>query len=592
MLQEPIHDLAQAWGSAVQQSVAENATYGALAVAAKRELSCHTAGVYLLHPGSGTYQKMSASGDVNLPRSVPGLSLAGEANKSEIQQLLAVGLENSSATSYLSPFYVQDRDYYIAGIRYMHTPYSFIVARGAEYCQAQTTKNVMAIAELAFLTFQNRAAHTALHANERPLDITLNDTEFYDGLRKFIVEATGMQLVILRARGEYGTPESKNLRGVVTNGWDEPLYKFDLIDYARFPSFEHVIAAKEPLFRPDPRNAEVQAIWNDHPHLKIFESFALFPIVDDQQYVTAVLTIGSTCHLDLIPVMEAVVKGTAQTVGYTLRNRDLHFEKTELQSTAIETAAALNAIELYSDLTHQMGNAMAAIPEIIEAVDSAAKKGRDIPVKDLLGPNYLGALEEAHDHISILITQATAASSVANDTLQSVLISNIWKDATSLVEYRLHKYGISVSRSGDVSIDAYPLQLRQVFFHLLLNSIDAFAARSRKQPRIDLYVHKPKDSSGRCLIRYADNAGGINPVSLRRHSIRSSQDGYPPLEQLVFMRGVTSRKTGSGNGLWVVRQILQRHSGGISLVSYKENTVFDISLPMRQAIQEQKRREY
>jgi hypothetical protein len=81
------------------------------------------------------------------------------------------------------------------------------------------------------------------------------------------------------------------------------------------------------------------------------------------------------------------------------------------------------------------------------------------------------------------------------------------------------------------------------------------------------------------MIRYVDNAGGINPASLRWSGQHGNRERMPRIEQAIFMRGVTSRDEGSGNGLWIVRQILQRHNGGISLVEYRDRAVFDIQLP-------------
>lgn len=589
MLQEPIHDLTQTWGSATPQSAVSNKTYGALGVAAKRELSCNTVGLYVIDPGSGIYRRVSVAGHMILPPSFPGLPLhTAPENRSPVENLLVEELKHPQKDAELKPFHQSRGGTHVFGVRYKQTPYSFVVAYEMAQCAPRDVDNGTAIAELAFLAFANRAAHAALLAGQRPLDIALPEDAFYDGLRRFIVEATGMQLVVLRIRGESRTAESRNLRGAVVNGWDEPIDRFDLIDYPRFRIFEQAVNTRQPLFRPDPSDADVRAIWAEHPHLKVFESFALFPIEDDQGYVMALLTIGSRCRLDLVPVMEAIVKGAAQTVGFTLRNRDLHFARTELQANAIETAAALTAVEVYSDLTHQIGNAMAAIPEVIEAVDTIFKKGKDISADDL--QEHLNTLEESHDHISTLIDHATSMSSVMDEHLQSVSVRDVWNVAKSQVDFRLSSHKIQASCSGDIVIDAYPLQLQQVFFHLLLNSVNAFASRARRQSRrIELHINRPKDPDGPCLIRYTDNAGGINPASLRRRGGQQIVTQGMPVEQAVFVRGVTSRKTGTGNGLWVVRQILQRHYGGINLVSHKENVVFDIELPTRPREQAAKR---
>lgn len=232
MLQEPIHDLTQTWASAAHQSEADNKTYRALAVAAKRELSCHTVGLYVIDPRSGIYRGMSVVGDMNVPWSFPGLPPhTAPDHRSTVENLLVEEVKHPQKGATLSPFHQSRGDTHVFGVRYKQTPYSFVVAYGAFGCTPRDVDNGTAIAELAFLTFANRAAHAALNAGQRPLDITLPEDAFYDGLRRFIVEATGMELVILRIRGESGTTESRNLRGAVVNGWDEPIDRFDLIDY-------------------------------------------------------------------------------------------------------------------------------------------------------------------------------------------------------------------------------------------------------------------------------------------------------------------------------------------------------------------------
>jgi hypothetical protein len=140
--------------------------------------------------------------------------------------------------------------------------------------------------------------------------------------------------------------------------------------------------------------------------------------------------VASKCHFDFTPTFKSIIAGIARSVGFTLKNRELHFEKTELQSSAIETAAALNALELYSDLTHQMGNALATIPEVVETIATVASKGREIPASDLLGQSYLGAIENSHDKISTLLAQAINITSQSSDPLQRASIAQIWRDAT------------------------------------------------------------------------------------------------------------------------------------------------------------------
>jgi signal transduction histidine kinase len=582
MLHDLIHELIGAWQGMQELGDDNTGQYRALAVGAKQELPCEALGLYILDPRVGAYRQVGLVGYTSyspLPPTIP--AMPQRAGDQELQQLLAqaVGPSPSWRTP-IQTFNQRSKEWLLVGLRYKQTVYSFIAVRTRETCSQQEINSAIMLSELAFMTLQNSAARAALRAHELPLDVTADDADFYNQLRNFIVTATGMQLVLLRTRGALGTSENRNLTTVVMHGWDRPLQDFDITSYERFPLFQKAIAGGRPLFRPDPSNEEVISVWVDYPALRAFESFAIFPIEDDANNVIALLTVGSRCHIDFTPVLESITKGIARSVGLTLRNRELYFEQTELQSDAIETASALDALEVYSDLTHQMGNAMSTIPEVVEALDTLGRRQKEISLKELLGKDYLGAIEESRDTISALISQATGITSPAEDEIKRTKISEIWDEAIKLVQFRLHKYKISVVRTGDIALEAYPLQLRQVFFHLLLNSISAFSSRSRRDNRkVELIVHRNPPSADYVLVRYTDNAGGINPATLRRKEAHSQAEPLPALEQAIFLRGVTSRTNGSGNGLWVVRHILQRHHGSIRLVSHRDGVVFDIELP-------------
>jgi signal transduction histidine kinase len=580
LLQESIHDLVLRWESTDRRSRPALLSYEALVEAARRELLCESLGLYIIDPGSGSYRLVGQAGKSPLPKSIPGLPRpCSDQDGAQIQQLLREAISFADDSETVATFHGHNGISHVIGLRYQQTIYTYFFARISQTWSEKIVDLIKGLAELAFLTFQNRAAQNALRANEQPIDITGDEQTFHEELRRFIVEATGIQLVALRQLGAPGTTESRNLRCTVMSGWEEPTSEFDLLDYARFPQFERAVVNGTALFSPDPSSGELQDLSNEHPHLRIVESFAVFPIKDDER-VIAVLSVASKCRLDFTPTFESIIGGIARSIGFTLKNRILHFEKAELQSSAIETAAALNGVELYSDLTHQMGNALSTIPEVVEAIATAASKDREITLNELLGPRYLGAIEESHDRISTLLAQAADVRSVASDNLQRASICQIWNDATSLVQYRLHKYDISTSCQKDFSLEVYPLQLRQVFFHLLLNSISAFSTRARRQSRkIELHTHQPKGTSN-LLLRYIDNAGGINPSTLRQKRRQWSDGKQLPVEQAIFTRGVTSRQDGSGNGLWIVRQILQRHHGGIMLIDYHDGVVFDIELPL------------
>jgi signal transduction histidine kinase len=126
---------------------------------------------------------------------------------------------------------------------------------------------------------------------------------------------------------------------------------------------------------------------------------------------------------------------------------------------------------------------------------------------------------------------------------------------------------------ADVTITAVAGELRQVFSNLLANSLDAIDARGKIFIRISHTSAAKQDNppcqSGCARITFVDNGRGINP------SVRNR----------IFEPFFTTKGTvGTGLGLWVTRQIVEKHGGSIRVRSRSagasKGTVFSIVLPI------------
>jgi signal transduction histidine kinase len=105
-------------------------------------------------------------------------------------------------------------------------------------------------------------------------------------------------------------------------------------------------------------------------------------------------------------------------------------------------------------------------------------------------------------------------------------------------------------------------ELLQVISNLLLNALDAV----KDQTGATLHL-RVRDAGGCVHITIADNGTGIP-----EH-----------VEATLFTPNVTSKRSGTGLGLWLSERILRRHKGKIkvrtSRTEGKSGTVFRISLP-------------
>jgi signal transduction histidine kinase len=145
-----------------------------------------------------------------------------------------------------------------------------------------------------------------------------------------------------------------------------------------------------------------------------------------------------------------------------------------------------------------------------------------------------------------------------NEILESLLV--LYREKITAANVRLKK------EFGDVPpITAFGGELRQVFSNLLTNAIDATPGGC-----VVICVRRAIDGSGRSGVRivFADNGGGI-PETVR-----------PTIfEPFVSTKGAR----GTGLGLWVTSEIVQKHGGVIrvksSSRSERHGTVFSVFLP-------------
>ncbi len=126
----------------------------------------------------------------------------------------------------------------------------------------------------------------------------------------------------------------------------------------------------------------------------------------------------------------------------------------------------------------------------------------------------------------------------------------------------------------DVKITAVAGELRQVFSNLLSNSLDAIDVHGKIRIRISATAaaerHAECGAAGCVRITFMDNGRGIDP------SIRSR----------IFEPFFTTKGTvGTGLGLWVTRQIVDKHGGRIGVRSRSDGTgrgtAFSIILPVQ-----------
>jgi signal transduction histidine kinase len=153
-----------------------------------------------------------------------------------------------------------------------------------------------------------------------------------------------------------------------------------------------------------------------------------------------------------------------------------------------------------------------------------------------------------------------------------ISITSVLESAIELLKSKISRKRATIERQWQdkVEIIAIAGELRQVFSNLLVNSLDAIEEGGTVKVRVSAAALK--DGRRRVRITIADNGQGI-PANFRAH---------------LFEPFYTTKGTvGTGLGLWVSKQIIDKHEGSIRVRSCtaasNSGTVFSIVLPAESA---------
>ena len=149
-----------------------------------------------------------------------------------------------------------------------------------------------------------------------------------------------------------------------------------------------------------------------------------------------------------------------------------------------------------------------------------------------------------------------------------VSVDSVMDSAVDLLQgkIRVKRATIEKQYDGDLQVKAVPGELRQVFSNLLANSLDAMdeEAPSSCTLPIDLLQQRSTPYQGNRCRQW------------QRHR-------YATLPRIFEPLFTTKEATGSGLGLWVSKQIIDKHHGSIrvhsSIRGPRRGTVFSILLP-------------
>jgi two-component system NtrC family sensor kinase len=246
-------------------------------------------------------------------------------------------------------------------------------------------------------------------------------------------------------------------------------------------------------------------------------------------------------------------------------NTQLHLEmaarkKTEEALVRSEKLASVGRMSAV--IAHEINNPLAAVMDLLYL----AERVEGVPPAAL---EYLTTVDGELKRIAH-ITRQTLGFYREIVVPATFNVASLLDSVISLFQAKIKSTQTTLDRQCDKDLEFSAIhgELRQVFSNLLANSLDAVGERGKVTLRASL-SRNPKSENGRLRVTVADNGKGIGPANL--------------LE--IFEPFYTTKGSiGNGLGLWVSKQIIEKHGGSIHVRSSTsgahQGTSCSVTLPV------------
>ena len=253
------------------------------------------------------------------------------------------------------------------------------------------------------------------------------------------------------------------------------------------------------------------------------------------------------------------VAGHGEQVGYAIILRDI----TETRRSAQQTLESerLNALTLLAaGVAHEIGNPLNSLHIHLQLM---ARK-----IRELDG----AAKTELQESVNVARAEISRLDSIVTQFLRAIRPSKpqlASGNINTLVEEAVHFFGPEI-KDRDMVVEQelrsdLPLvqvdrdQMKQAFYNVIKNSLEAMKRRGILRIRTDM-------DSSHVIVSFKDTGGGISAEDLSR----------------VFEPYFTTKTTGSGLGLLIVRRIVREHGGELGIeTSEGKGVTVTIRLPFR-----------
>ena len=247
---------------------------------------------------------------------------------------------------------------------------------------------------------------------------------------------------------------------------------------------------------------------------------------------------------DAVPGPGSATAATGERVGHAIILRDItESRRTEQQTIESERLNALTL--LAAGVAHEIGNPLNSLNIHLQLIEREARK-----LDGAKGAELQESVEVARAEINRLdsiITQFLRAIRPTRPQLRPENINTIVEEAVRFFALEIKDRDVVVEQELRSDLPLLELdrdQMKQAFYNVIKNSFEAMKSRGILRIRTDL-------DESHVIVRFTDTGGGISAENLSR----------------VFEPYFTTKTSGTGLGLLIVRRIVREHGGELSIES-------------------------
>ncbi len=264
-------------------------------------------------------------------------------------------------------------------------------------------------------------------------------------------------------------------------------------------------------------------------------------------------------------VRVGAIKAGPEIVGFTMILTDI----SALKQTQFRLEQSNRELESFAYIaSHDLQEPLRKVQAFGERLKkmSADKLGAE-------GLDYLERMQGAASRMGRLIEDLLAFARVSSNVRPFIRVelNALARDVLADLETAIEKAGATVSLGELPTLDADPMQLRQLLQNLVSNALKF--RREDVAPSISILA-TVNEQSAECELRVEDNGIGFEEKYL---------DRIFNVFQRLHGRG--SKYEGTGIGLAICRKIVERHHGGITARSTPGGgATFIATLPLKQYV--------